>query len=421
MTKRERLLRKWGPGLVLSGLALLAGLYFRYELVAWFTAANQPVHIVDSPNAPPDPGAPSDVAYYTCSMHPSVRSDTPGTCPICAMDLTPVSREEIETGTILVDARRRQLIGVKTGVARRQTLVQTIQTVGQVRYDETRLADVSLKFRGWIGEIFADYTGKFVEAGTPLFTIYSPELLSAQDEYLESLHQSRHNPERGSALLEAARSRLLLWDLKQPQLEALTERNRPAEYVPILSPLSGTIIVKNAVKGSAVSPGQLLYRIADLSAVWIEAQIYEYEVPLAKVGQTAEISLSYLPDRRFRAKVSYIYPYLDAGSRTARIRIEAPNPHGALKPEMYANVEIQVPLGERLVVPEESVLYAGETRLVFLDRGDGRVEPRKITTGLRNRDLVEVLDGLEEGDVVVTSANFLIAAESKIKAGVGKW
>ena len=380
--------------------------------------SGKPVAKVDETQEKPLPE--KGIAHHTCSMHTSVKSNTPGTCPICSMDLTPVTQEEVRTGTIFVDAQRRQLIGVKTDEVRRQELVQSIRTVGLVTYDETRLVDISLKFRGWIGEISADYTGKFVKAGEPLFTIYSPELLSAQQEYLDA-RNLRKNSERGGRLLQASKRHLLLWDIKEEQIEALAKRGEPLEYVPILSPTTGTILQKTIVKGSATQPGALLYRIADLSTLWVEAELYEYELPLVEVGQKVKLSLTYLPAQSFEGEVTFIYPYLNAKTRTGRVRIEVPNPEGRLKPDMYADVAIDVPLGERLVVPEQAVLYAGDTRVVFLDRGEGRLESRRIKVGVKNKDFLEVIDGLKEGDVVVTSGNFLIASESKLKSGLEKW
>lgn len=359
------------------------------------------------------------VAYYSCSMHPSVRSSTPGKCPICAMDLVPVTTEEVKTGVINVDAERRQLIGVKTGRVERKPVTATVRAVGKVTYDETRLADIALKIRGWIGEVFADYTGVVVEKGEPLFTIYAPELLSAQEEYVESARRARDGGR--STLLDTAKRRLRLWNLTEPQIVALADSGRPREYVPILSPVTGTVIEKNVVEGSTAEAGMRLYRIADLSNVWIDAEIYESDLPLVRVGQKAEVTLSYLPGERFTGTVSYVYPYLDAPSRTGRIRIEVRNEQGKLKPDMYAAVAIEEALGEQLVVPEDAVIMAGETNLVFVDLGEGKLKPKKITIGRRGPDGYAVLDGLAEGDVVVTSGNFLIASESKLKSGIEKW
>ncbi len=364
-----------------------------------------------------DEGAAID--RYTCSMHPTVHSQDPGTCPICSMDLTPVTREEVQSGTIHVDSLRRQLIGVKTASIRRQEVVIPIRALGRLTYDERRLTDVTLKYKGWIGEVFADYTGVAVTAGEPLFSVYAPELLSAQDEFLESHRRSRTTG--SSSLLRTARRRLRLWNVTDSQIDELAKTGQASEFLPLLSPVSGTVIEKYVVDGSAADAGKLLYRIADLSNLWVVADIYEEDLPLVKVGQSAKLTLSYLPGKTFGGTVSYIYPYLDPTSRTARIRLEASNVAGELKPNMYTNVEFEVAYGEYVVVPEEAVIMAGKTQLVFVDLGEGRLKPRKVTLGRKGPGGFIVLDGLDEGETVVTSGNFLIAAESKLKAGLDQW
>ena len=386
------------------------------------SAANPNPMVKEEKPLPPK----DSIAFWTCSMHPSVKSKDKGTCPICKMDLTPVTHEEVTSGVVFVDARRRQLIGVRTTAVMEQDLVKTIRAKGVVTYDETRLKDVSLKFRGWVGELFADYTGKQVKEGETLFTIYSPELFSAQQEFLDAV-SSQKGTERSGRLLESARNRLLLWDLKESQLEELSRGGKPLQYVPILSPVTGTVIHKMAVSGSAVEAGSMVYRIADLSVVWVEAELYQSEVPLVSEGQEATASVSYLPGRTFETKVSYVYPYLDQKTRRGRVRLEVKNPDGALKPEMFANVYLEIPLGKKLAVPEEAVLYGGENNVVFLDLGEGRMRPQRVKLGARatdvglGMDLVEVIDGLKPGETVVTSGNFLVASESKIKSGIDKW
>jgi len=361
---------------------------------------------------------PGDISHYTCSMHPSVKSATPGTCPICAMDLVPVTKKEMQSGSIRMDARRRQLIGVTTGIAERKPMMQTIRAAGRVTYDETRLADITLKFDGWIGNLYADYMGTHVNKDQPLFEVYSPELLSAQQEYLETWRR-RNN--KNDTLLRAARQRLLLWDLRPSQIRQLEQRGRADEHVPMHSPMTGTVIEKTIVSGSAIKAGQKLLRIADLSRVWVEGQIYEYEIPLVKVGMAVDVILPDLNQRSITGKVAFIQPYLEGETRTAKVRVELDNTQGELRPDMYAHLHINVDLGNRLVVPESAVLYAGDSRVVFVDLGDGALQPRKIKTGLRNASEIEVLDGIEPGDKVVTSGNFLIAAESKLKAGIDQW
>lgn len=366
-------------------------------------------------------GEDDDIAYWTCAMHPSVRSDLPGQCPICAMDLTPITKTEIETGVILVDAQRRQLIGVKTGTVRRESVTKEIRTVGTILADETRVTEVTLKIKAWIGEVDGDFTGKPVTKGERLFTFYSPELWSTQEEYIETYRRSQESSSRNNRIVEVVETRLRLWGLSDATIASIRSSGKPVEYLPFYAPATGTIMEKNVFEGSAVDAGQTLYRIADLSSLWVEAEIYENELSMIAVGQTTEITLSYSPDSVLEGTISYIYPYLNEGTRTARVRIDVPNPDGVLKPEMYTNVRFQIPMGERLVVPESAVVYAGKSHVAFVDLGEGRIEPRIIQTGIRTNDLIEVRDGLSEGETIVTSAVFLIAAESRLRSGIDKW
>ena len=367
-----------------------------------------------------------EVSHYTCSMHPSVKRDAPGTCPICSMDLVPVSRQEVATGTFVVDATRRQQIGVRTEAARVEPVAVEIRAVGRVAVDQSRMSEVSVKYPGWIGRLRVDRPGQSVRRGDVLFELYSPQLYASQEELLAALEsqlaaRDTSVPDRADYLVDAARQRLRLWDLGDEQIERVAATGKPIQYLPILAPSSGVVMEKNVVAGSSVLPGQVLYRIARLDRVWIEADVYESELPLVAVGQAARVALAYLPARTFEGRVSFVYPYLDGASRTGTIRIELANPELELKPEMYANVVLVAERGERLTVPEEAVLYAGERRLVFVDLGEGRLVPRTVVTGVRSGERVEVLSGLEAGEVVVTSGNFLIAAESRLKSATGKW
>ena len=333
------------------------------------------------------------------------------------------SQAESTPGTVHVEPGRRQLIGVTTGRVRRKRLRLTIRAPGRVTYDETRLHDVALKFDGWIGRLHADAVGKAVKKGEALFTVYSPDLLAAQEEFLETRRRimARGKAHSNNPLLVAARRKLRLWDLSRRQIERLVERGRALEYVPVLSPADGVVIEKTVVAGSAFKAGQRLLRIADLSRVWVEAQVYDYELPLITVGMKAKVVLPELQDREYTARVDYVYPFMEEDTRTARVRVVLDNADGFLRPDMYAHIHLKADLGKRLVVPESAVLYAGQRRIVFLDLGEGRLQPRQIRTGQRSRKWIEVLEGLEEGDTVVTSGNFLIAAESKLKAGVEQW
>lgn len=327
------------------------------------------------------------------------------------------AHEEAPPGTVTLDSRRRQMIGVKTAAAQRVDIARTIRTVGRVAYDETRLTDVSLKFDAWIGELHVDYLGAHVDQGDPLFTVYGPELLAAQQEYLELKRRGSSS----STLLSAAHKRLALWDMNDAEIAALERKGKPSEFVTMHAPAGGTVVTKNVVEGTAHKAGMTLLRIADLSQVWVEADIYEAELPLVEPGMPVTVTLTYLPGRQFEGRVDFVYPYLDGSSRTGRVRLTLDNPDGALKPDMYAEVRLRAQLGERLMVPEEAVIIAGDLRVVFEDIGGGRLAPRKVKTGQRAGGHIEILEGIEAGSRVVTSGNFLIASESRLKAGLEQW
>ena len=370
-------------------------------------------------DAEPRPTDPQAIAYYTCPMHPSVRQSGPGQCPICGMDLTPVTKGDLASGIVTVDEVRRQRIGVKVEEVRKAPFTIAVRAVGMVKYDETKLADVSLKVSGWIRGLKVDATGQPVKKGDILFHVYSPELLAAQQEYLLALRT--RNGDAADPLVRAARQRLRLWDIPDGQIDALARRAEPTETLAIRAPATGYVIEKNVVEGAAVEPGMRLYRIAALDRVWIEAQIYESDLPHVKVGQQVDITLPFVPEKKFQGRISYVYPYLQSGTRTGQVRIELPNPGGELKPEMYADVSFEVNRGERLQVPASAVIYTGPRRLVFVDLGEGRLRPREVKLGQRSADAFEVLDGLQERERVVTSGNFLIAAESRLRSAAEYW
>lgn len=321
---------------------------------------------------------------------------------------------------ITIDNRRRQLIGVETSQAVHRDLIKSIRAVGEVKFDERLLSAVTLKFDGYIGDLKADYVGARINKNQILFTVYSPELLAAQQEYLETLKRRQtRNIEDG--LLRAARQRLALWDMSPQQIKTLEQRGSPQDYVAIHAPRSGTLIERNIVDGSAVRKGQTLLTIADLSHVWIEAEVFEADLELVKIGMPAIFTLPYLPGHNYPAIVEYIYPFLEGDSRTGRIRLSFDNPDGVLKPDMYAEVSLKAELGQPLSIPEEAIIVAGDSRVVFVDLGAGRLKPVRIKTGRAAQGFVEVIDGLSAGDIVVTSGNFLIAAETRLKTGIAQW
>jgi Cu(I)/Ag(I) efflux system membrane fusion protein len=377
-------------------------------------ATSAPVRVAHADRGATAAPAGDDTAYYTCSMHPSVRSAVPGKCPICSMDLVPVKKDEVDSGVIRVDPARRQVVGVRTGRAERAPLTLDVRAVGRVTWDETRLHDVSLKYQGWIGEVFADFVGQRVQQGRPLFTVYAPALVSAQKELLESAR-------RGGPLLGSARQRLRYWSLSDGQIDDLVRAGRTTEYVPILAPASGVVIEKNVVDGSAVESGERLYRLADPSRVWVEADVYEADVPLVAVGQPVTITFPYLPGETRSGTIAFVSPTLDPTTRTVRARIELDNADGTLRPDMFANVGLEIPLGESVIVPDGSVIRAGTRAVVFVDLGEGRLEPRHVVLGRKGREGWQILDGLIGDETVVTSGNFLVAAESRLKAGLDKW
>jgi len=342
---------------------------------------------------------------------------------------------------IRLDGNQQQAIGLTYGTVERRPLEQVIRTVGRFDYDERKLAEVTLKVEGYIGDLFVDYTGKPVRKGDPLFTIYSPDLVTAQEEYLlahETLGRLGGSNVPGAldsarSLVRASRERLRLWDLADQQVRALEESRKPELYQTIYSPISGVVIEKMAFKGHRTEPGMPLYKIADLSTVWVYADIYEYELPFVQVGQEARITLAYYPAEEWTARLTYVYPSIDPKTRTAKVRFELPNSgKHQLLPEMYGNVELHVPAGERVAVPETAVLDSGRRQVVFVASTDGQLVPRDVKLGSRFDDYVEVLEGLSPGERVVTSANFLVDSESKLQAaesmmgmmgaiGMGDW
>jgi Cu(I)/Ag(I) efflux system membrane fusion protein len=360
----------------------------------------------------------AEIEYYTCTMHPSVREIKPGKCPLCGMELIPVFRKgamEVHQFdfTFTVPRAKQQLIGVKFDVAEVRDLVSTINAVGKVAFDERRLAVVNMRVGGWIEELYVDFTGKFVSKGQPLFSFYSPDLVSAQQEFL--LAKQSLDDDSSRELAETARNRLMLWGITPEQIAELENRGEPETYVTIHSPISGFVVEKKAIRGARIDAGVEVYKIADLSHVWILADIYEYELPLVQIGQEALVTLSMRTTGALTGRVTYIQPTLNPETRTAGVRVELPNVGYRLKPEMYANVELNSQLGKRLSVPESAVLHAGPREIVFVDKGEGVFELRFVHLGARAEGYYEVTEGLAAGERVVASANFLIDAESKIQ------
>lgn len=374
----------------------------------------------DAPRAAHDHGG-GDIAYHTCPMHPSVRQQEPGVCPICGMDLVPVTEEEVATGTVIVDDARRQRIGVRTAPVQRRPLTLEVRAVGEVTYDQGRLTDVNLRMSGWVENLRVAETGQKVKKGQTLFSLYSPELYAAQLEYLAATRSATGGSTTLASLERAAHNRLRLLGMSDGQIRGLARRGSAREHVPILAPASGYVIEKNVVEGAQVAAGTQVYRIADLERIWVDAEVYERDLPHVTIGQAVTVELPHVPGRSYRGTVDHIYPTLRAETRTGRVRVVLDNPDLELKPDMYANVRFEVELGERLVVPESAVIYTGPRRLVFVDLGEGRLRPREVELGASAGGYYEVVAGLEAGEVVVTSGNFLIAAESRLRSATELW
>ncbi|MER3447748.1 MAG: hypothetical protein C4291_13345 [Candidatus Dadabacteria bacterium] len=326
---------------------------------------------------------------------------------------------------IEINPQKQQLIGIKTGEVSLRKLVRNIRTVGIVEVDERKIDYVHVKFSGWIKDMPV-YEGQYVKRGDPLFTVYSPDLVSSEEEYLIAL---KANDDLGkspfseissgaSSLLEATRKRFQLWDIPENELKRVEKTGKPITYMTIYSHMNGYITKRMMFPGMHISEGENVVQIADLSTVWVIADVYEYELPLIKEGDTATLEFSYYPSETFIGNVMYIYPTVDTTTRTAKVRFEFPNPGNKLKPGMYTNVTLQTDLGERLSVAEDAVIDTGERKFVFIASGDGYFEPREVKVGQKTEGYYEVVDGLKAGEKVVRSAVFLVDSESRLKAAL---
>jgi RND family efflux transporter MFP subunit len=361
---------------------------------------------------------------FTCGMHPQVIQDHPGNCPICGMKLTPVRKQsETNRSAILIDPATIQNMNIQTGIVTQGPLRRVIRTVGVIDFDETTLADVTTKFKGWIEKLYVDATGQQVHRGDPLFEIYSPELYSAQVEYLLALNQPANLSAASTQTLTAsARAKLKFFDIADDQIAEIEKDRQPRKTLRVNAPRDGVVVEKLAVEGQMVEAGMKLYRLADLAAVWVQAQIYEQDLPFIQLGQEAAVNLTYLPDRKFRGRITFIYPMVDEKTRTARVRMEFPNPGYLLKPGMFATVELAAELAPSvLLVPDAAVLRSGEKNTVFVALAGGRFDPRAVVLGPRAEgDQYQVLSGLQEGERVVTSGQFMLDSESQLRAAIQK-
>ena len=342
-----------------------------------------------------------------------------------------------EAAKIEVPVEKQRLIGIATAQAVKKHLTKKLKTVGRIEFDERKLTTVNLKVDGWVETLYVNYAGQYVKKGMPLAEIYSPELMSLQLELLNLAKLSEHGArfQRNiefnwgdrygttgrltaldtEGLFRVARQKLQLWEISEDQIKKIEETKTPMRTITVTSPVDGYVLQKPVVKGTRVAPGEKLFDIVDLSTVWILADIYEYEVPFVKVGQKARITLSYFPEKEILAKVDFIYPSFSGQTRTMKARFVIPNRGGALKPQMFANVEMDLDMGEKLVIPETAVLDTGTRQVVYVDAGDGYFSPRRVRLGAKGDGMVEVLQGLKAGEKVAGSGVFLIDSEAKLK------
>ena len=389
---------------------------------------------------------PPGIDYYTCTMHPSVHAEEPGKCPICGMDLVPVMKKaETEKGRkgetaqshgsssrpptdspvheFLVPVQRQQQIGVTYATVTRARLHHTIRAVGTVEPDLQRHWAFVARVDGYVQQLFVPSPGQIVDKDTPLMSIYSPDLLTTSRELVMLLRMrdeakskdARATPER---LIGAAESRLRQWNITDEQIAELKQTRKPNESLTLRSPFRGIVQEVPAHQGVNVKVGDHLIDIADLSVVWIWAEFYESELSMLQTGQQVTVTSNAFPNDRFEGRVAVINPFLEEAKRTAKVRIDIPNPDFKLRPGMYANVELGMDMGEGLTVPASAVMPTGSREIAFVDKGGGKLEPRVVVLGEQIGDQYEVKNGLAAGDRVIASANFLIDAESKVQGAL---
>lgn len=370
------------------------------------------------------------ILYWVDPMNPNHRSDKPGKAPD-GMDLVPVygengSQTNLPPGSVQITQTKQQLIGVTYGIASFEKLTHTLRAVGRIAYDETKTSRIHAKIEGWVEKVYVDFIGKYVRKGQPLIDLYSPDLLSTQQEFLlavkakELLSENSHAEiAAGSlSLYEAARKRLRLWDISDGEINKLEEKGEPTKALTLYAPDNGFVLTKNVFNRQKITPETELYTIVDLSKIWILAEIYEYEASQVKLGQTAIITLPYFAGQTFRGKITYIYPQVDPTTHTLKVRVEIPNSNFKLKPDMFVNVELKIDYSNKLSIPEEAILDSGTEQIIFIAHEGGYFEPRKVQLGTKVDDRYIVLSGLQAGEKFVTSGNFLIDSESRLKSAM---
>lgn len=370
--------------------------------------------------APPVPPVKAAQARFHCPMHPQIVADKPGECPICGMDLVPIPEGSGQKGdgglpglaSLTIPDESRQRMGLTVGVVEKKAMTRVMRLPARIVADETRQARVTTKLEGFVEALSVSATGQAVKKGDPLLTIYSPQLIAAQEEYRIALQSGL------PSLIEAARQRLVNWDITADQMALLEKTNRVERTFALYAPVSGVVTEKTLLAGQKIMPGDPLLVVTDCSVVWAEAEVAESDLPLVRLGLAVELSFSYWPDKTFSGEVSFLPPGLNPETHTLKARVVVPNPDGLLKLGMYADALIRLTLGERTAVPESAVMQTGTHSYVFRDDGGGKLTPVEVRLGLRNEGYFEVLAGVVPGDKVVTSANFLVDSESSIQSAI---
>ncbi len=363
---------------------------------------------------------PQPAEYYTCPMHPSVRSDKPGACPICHMTLVRVSATQVHRDSsrsqdsVELSAAEQIRANISTTSVHSASLVKEISAAGKIDVAETSTRQITARFGGRIERLFVSFVGQTVKSGEPVAEIYSPDAITAQREFLVALNSPSINQD-GSDLLKQSRVKLRLWGFTDQQIDKLAKDQTPETSVTIYSPLEGTVLKKNVDLQKYVSAGESLFDISDLRTVWLQLDVYETDVASLHLGQTVEASMEGIPVHTFSGKVSFISPTMDPTTRTVRVRAILENPTARLKPEMYAHATILVPLSKSLVIPATAVISNGKTDVVWIERERGVFEPRQVVLGERTDRFYQVLGGLLEGESVAVSGAYLIDSESQLR------
>lgn len=375
-------------------------------------------------------GSRPKVLYWVDPMHPWYKSDKPGTAPDCNMKLVPVYAGEEKkydrkapAGTVQIPEEKQHLMGIEFSTVGYETVSDSIRAAARVTLDETRIAKVQPKLEGWIDQVFVDFTGKYVKKGDPLLTYYSPEALATQQEYLlalKAVNIARESPVHEMMastdnLVAAAKKRMQLWDITDRQIDEIARTGKTLQNLTLDSPISGFVMERNAFPKQHVTPETALYTVADLSTVWVLADVFEYEAANVKLNAPAALTVGYLPGRTFHGRVSYILPQVDPNTRTLKVRIQFDNPGYMLKPEMYGEVELRSGAVRKLAVPQSAVLNSGDRQIVFVDRGSGSFEQREVKVGADLNGRLEILSGLQAGERIVTAGNFLLDSETRLK------